>query len=69
MKQPLVLAGPSGVGKNRLIRALMRDYSRFFKRVVTHTTRLPRPSEGSLVPISLLLCAFNDLTHSHYITR
>lgn len=42
---PLVLAGPSGVGKNRLVRSLLKDYSRFFKRVVTHTTRDPRPGE------------------------
>ena len=38
---PLVIAGPSGVGKNRLIRALLKDYSKFFKRVTTHTTRKP----------------------------
>lgn len=35
----------SGVGKNRLIKALMKDYSRFFSKVVTHTTRKPRPDE------------------------
>ena len=42
---PLVIAGPSGVGKNRLIRALLKDYSKFFKRVTTHTTRKPRVDE------------------------
>ena len=42
---PLVLAGPSGVGKNRLVRSLLKDYSRFFKRIITHTTRDPRPGE------------------------
>ena len=45
LQRPLVLAGPSGVGKNRLIRALLKDYTRFFRRVVTHTTRSPRPGE------------------------
>ncbi len=39
---PLILCGPSGVGKGRLIKALMKDYSKFFKKVVTHTTRAPR---------------------------
>jgi guanylate kinase len=42
---PLVVAGPSGVGKNRLIRSVIKDYSKFFERVVTHTTRDPRPLE------------------------
>ena len=42
---PLVVAGPSGVGKNRLIRALLKDYARFFKRVTTYTTRSPRIDE------------------------
>ena len=45
INMPLVIAGPSGVGKNRLIRALLKDYSRFFKRVTTHTTRKPRVDE------------------------
>lgn len=45
LRRPLVLVGPSGVGKNRLISSLLRDYSKFFERVVTHTTRKPRPNE------------------------
>ena len=43
--RPLVFVGPSGVGKGRLISALLMDYSKFFKKVVTHTTRNPRPDE------------------------
>jgi len=42
---PLVLVGPSGVGKGRLVKSLMKDYRRFFYKVVTHTTRGPRPDE------------------------
>jgi guanylate kinase len=45
VKQPMCVSGPSGVGKNRLIRALLKDYSKFFQRVVTHTTRAPRHGE------------------------
>lgn len=45
LNRPLVLVGPSGVGKGRLIKSLIFDYSRFFERVVTHTTRNPRPDE------------------------
>jgi Guanylate kinase len=37
--QPLVLVGPSGVGKGRLVKALLKDYKRFFSKIVTHTTR------------------------------
>lgn len=39
------LSGPSGVGKGRLVKSLLYDYSRYFHKVVTHTTRQPRPSE------------------------
>jgi len=45
MSRPLVLVGPSGVGKGRLVRELLNDYNRFFQKVVTHTTRQPRPDE------------------------
>lgn len=43
--QPLVITGPSGVGKGRLIRALLTDYSKFIQKVITHTTRSPRKNE------------------------
>ena len=39
LSKPIVLVGPSGVGKGRLVRAILKDYSRFFQKVVTHTTR------------------------------
>jgi guanylate kinase len=42
---PLVLVGPSGVGKGRLVKALLKDYSRYFNKLTTHTTRQPRPDE------------------------
>lgn len=45
LSQPLIVVGPSGVGKGRLIKALFEDYSRFFHKVITHTTRQPRPDE------------------------
>ena len=42
---PLVIVGPSGVGKGRLIRSLIKDYAKFFRKVVSHTTRSPRRNE------------------------
>eukprot|EP01038_Epipyxis_sp_PR26KG_P008801 gene8801-11883_t len=45
MKRPLIVVGPSGVGKNRLIKSLLKDYTRFFHKLVTYTTRNPRIGE------------------------
>ena len=45
LTSPLVLVGPSGVGKNRLVKYLRKDYNKFFAKVVTHTTRQPRSEE------------------------
>jgi guanylate kinase len=45
LSQPLVIAGPSGVGKARLAKQLLKDYAKFFRKVVTHTTRSPRNDE------------------------
>ena len=56
LKQPLVLVGPSAVGKNRLVTKLMKDYSKFFRKCITHTTRLPRADET------------NGTTY-HFVTR
>jgi guanylate kinase len=43
--EPLVICGPSGVGKGSLIDNLMIRYSNLFGFSVSHTTRLPRPGE------------------------
>lgn len=40
-----VLAGPSGVGKNTIIKRLLTNHSRYVDRVCTYTTRSPRPHE------------------------
>eukprot|EP01035_Chromulina_nebulosa_P020667 gene20667-26795_t len=45
LTSPLIISGPSGVGKNRMIKALLKDYNKFFQKVITHTTRNPRPDE------------------------
>uniref|UniRef100_A0A0G4HUI0 guanylate kinase n=1 Tax=Chromera velia CCMP2878 TaxID=1169474 RepID=A0A0G4HUI0_9ALVE len=42
---PLVIAGPSGVGKGTLIGKLMKDYGSCLSMCVSHTTRQPRPGE------------------------
>ncbi|OAX35452.1 guanylate kinase [Rhizopogon vinicolor AM-OR11-026] len=42
---PLVIFGPSGVGKGTLINRLMRDLPDSFGFSVSHTTRAPRPGE------------------------
>ena len=45
LTRPLVLVGPSAVGKARLVKLLLKDYTKYFKKVVTHTTRQPRDDE------------------------
>ncbi|CAK4664091.1 hypothetical protein LEN26_000992 [Aphanomyces euteiches] len=42
---PLVIAGPSGVGKGTLINKLLAKYPTLFGFSVSHTTRGPRPGE------------------------
>ncbi len=44
MKQIVVIAGPSGTGKNAIIDELIRRYPKC-TRLVTATTRAPRPGE------------------------
>ena len=43
--RPVVIAGPSGVGKSTLIGKLQAKYPRSFGFSVSHTTRQPRPTE------------------------
>ncbi|KAJ4473749.1 guanylate kinase/L-type calcium channel beta subunit [Lentinula aciculospora] len=43
--RPLVLSGPSGVGKSTLLQRLFKDYPDKFGFSVSHTTRAPRPGE------------------------
>ena len=42
---PLVVAGPSGVGKGTIVGILMKKYPTIFGFSVSHTTRPPRPGE------------------------
>ena len=43
-KQVVVIAGPSGSGKNAIISAIVREHANYV-RLVTATTRHPRPNE------------------------
>lgn len=45
--QPVVICGPSGVGKQTLINLLVVQYSQKFGFTIQHTTRPPRPGEDS----------------------
>lgn len=44
-KIPIVISGPSGVGKGTLISKLMEDFPSMFGFSVSHTTRAPRNYE------------------------
>ena len=43
--RPIVLFGPSGVGKSTLLKRLFADHPGVFGFSVSHTTRAPRPGE------------------------
>ena len=43
--RPVVVCGPSGVGKGTLINKLMAEFPDTFGFSVSHTTRAPRPGE------------------------
>eukprot|EP00624_Nannochloropsis_granulata_P006866 evm.model.NODE_5305_length_5535_cov_19.917976.1 len=45
MRRPLIITGPSGVGKGTLIRRLLGEYPARFGFSCSHTTRGPRPGE------------------------
>ncbi|KAI0867828.1 guanylate kinase [Hypoxylon argillaceum] len=44
-RRPIVISGPSGVGKSTLFRRLMETHPDVFATTVSHTTRKPRPGE------------------------
>ena len=54
--KPVVVSGPSGVGKGTLISRLMVDFPSTFGFSVSHTTRLPRERE-------------RDGVHYHFIEK
>ncbi|TPX31420.1 guanylate kinase [Synchytrium microbalum] len=43
--KPIVLCGPSGVGKRTLTARLLKEYPHIYGLAVSHTTRKPRPGE------------------------
>jgi len=45
-RRPIVIVGPSGVGKGTLIGRLMQEMPTSFAHSISHTTRGPRPGES-----------------------
>ncbi|GAW15824.1 hypothetical protein ANO14919_052460 [Xylariales sp. No.14919] len=45
-RRPLVISGPSGVGKGTLMERLFKSHPDTFALSVSHTTRAPRPGEA-----------------------
>jgi THO complex subunit 1 len=55
-RRPIIISGPSGVGKSTLIKMLLAKHPKILERKVSHTTRAPR--EGEV-----------DGQHYHFITK
>merc|ERR1712232_103534 len=53
---PIIVAGPSGVGKSTVIRRVLNAFPEKFGFSVSHTTREPRPGE-------------ENGTHYHFVTK
>ncbi|KAI0428120.1 guanylate kinase [Xylaria sp. FL1042] len=61
-RRPLVISGPSGVGKGTLIGRLLKSHPDTFTLSVSHTTRKPRPGEAHGVDYFYVSMAeFEDL--------
>lgn len=43
--RPIVISGPSGVGKGTLYKKLLEHHPSVFRTSISHTTRAPRPGE------------------------
>ena len=43
--RPLVLCGPSGVGKSTILKIIQKSFPGIFEFSVSHTTRKPRAGE------------------------
>ncbi|KAE8718608.1 Guanylate kinase 1 [Hibiscus syriacus] len=46
-EKPVVISGPSGVGKGKLLNMLMKEFPSMFGFSVSHTTRAPRGNENN----------------------
>ncbi|KAK7422088.1 guanylate kinase [Neonectria punicea] len=61
-RRPLVISGPSGVGKGTLYKMLFDRHPETFALSVSHTTRAPRPGEADAVDYHFVSTpAFEDL--------
>ncbi|KPM44260.1 hypothetical protein AK830_g2265 [Neonectria ditissima] len=61
-RRPLVISGPSGVGKGTLYKMLFDRHPDTFALSVSHTTRAPRPGEADAVDYHFVSAeAFEDL--------
>ena len=45
MDRIIVVVGPSGSGKTAIVERVVKEFPYFFRKVITNTTRNPRPGE------------------------
>ena len=59
--QPVVISGPSSVGKGALISKLMKYFPSTFGFSISHTTRLPRKKEMAGVQYHFTQCGVMEM--------
>jgi guanylate kinase len=47
--KPFIIVGPSGVGKNTLVQAILKKYEGIFEKKVSYTTRLEKKQNYQLI--------------------
>ena len=58
--RPIVLSGPSGVGKSTILKRLMADFPNSFGFSVSHTSRNPREGEKNGVDSHFIVEPFRS---------
>jgi len=68
-RRPLVVCGPSGVGKGTLIGMLMKEFRNYFAFSISHTSRGPREGEidGVHYHFTDVACMQKDITDGKFV--
>lgn len=66
--KPLILVGSEGSGRSAITFHLIRKFPSKFQRVISHTTRRPRPSEKDKKDYYFVDDSFVTQNHQQFVT-